>query len=401
MPLAGRGPRKEDVVARGALADADAEGAAILRSVRVDDEAAGCFVEVVGELHRQAVVVGVAVPLEPELDRDRGLAGEVERGRDGVVDAVEAHRRIGVAFEAAGHAEGRPAGGGRRARALAVGKGRTAGLSHAPVVEQGGGAEHRLRVGGRPFAAGAARFFFAATASFFFAAFTGAAFRAAFAAAGGDDGVVVVGDRGRAEGAPVDRDLVEVACAEEAVGRARHEVEGRVGEVATAGAAVELFVGDRFAVDVGDDLLGGRRRGVEHEGVVVPFAGAGPFEVDVVAGVAAADADAEGCRRTAARWGRPGSRRRFVEVVGELHRQAVVVGVVVPLEPEFDRHRVGAGEVDRGFGGVVDAVEFRRPVGVVRRRRRGRPGSSSPKAVAGLEPALSAKVVPEVSPMRQ
>ena len=50
---------------------ADAERAAVLRRVRVDEEAAGVLVEVRCELHREAVVVGVGVPLEPELDRQR------------------------------------------------------------------------------------------------------------------------------------------------------------------------------------------------------------------------------------------------------------------------------------------------------------------------------------------
>ena len=263
VPLAGRGPGEEGGVARGAAADADREAA--VAAVRVDQEATGGFVEVVGELHCQRVVVGIAVPLEPELDRDRGLACEVHSGAGGVVDAVEAGGLVGVFADRSRDAERRFTGDRGRAGPDAVGEDRAGALAQAPVIVEAGGAEHGVRVSRRR-----AGFFF----GFFFFF---------FAAAFGHDAFEVVFNGGRREGAAEDGDLVEFTGSEEAGAGARHQVERRVGEAARPGAAVELGVGDRFAVYVRGDLLGRRCVGVEHEGVVVPLAGRGPGEEDVVA----------------------------------------------------------------------------------------------------------------------
>ncbi len=56
--------------------------------------------------------------------------------------------------------------------------------------------------------------------------------------------------------AVVDREFVQRAGAEQRAAVARHQVEGRVGEVALAGAGALLLVADRLAVDVGGDLAG-------------------------------------------------------------------------------------------------------------------------------------------------
>ena len=69
MPGARARPGEEHVVARIAAPEADAEGVAELRRVRIDDEPAVVRVEVRSELHREVVVVAVGVPLQPELDR--------------------------------------------------------------------------------------------------------------------------------------------------------------------------------------------------------------------------------------------------------------------------------------------------------------------------------------------
>ena len=180
----------------------------------------------------------------------------------------------------------------------------------------------------------------------------------------GAEAGLVLGDLGRGQGAPVDRQVVEDTAREQLLAAARHQVEHRVGEGAGARAFRGLGVGDRFAVDVGHDLLCRRGGGVEHDRVVMPGAGAGPFEEDVVAGVGVADADAE----FAARLRRVGVDDEaafvLVEVVGQLQGERVVVGVGIGVEPELDGDRAQSREVDGGAGGVVDTVEANGFVGV-------------------------------------
>ncbi len=131
---------EEDAVARTGPADADAEGAAELARVRVDQEAAVVFVEVRGELHRERVVVGVGVPFQPELDRQLVRPREVQRDRAGIARSVEADRGRRVFGDSTGLAE-RPADDRPVARALAVGDRRAFGFTERVVVDQAGGSE--------------------------------------------------------------------------------------------------------------------------------------------------------------------------------------------------------------------------------------------------------------------
>ena len=191
----------------------------------------------------------------------------------------------------------------------------------------------------------------------------------------GPVGVELLLDRGRAQFTAVDRQVVDRAAAEQRVAPAREEIQRGVGERAGAFAAALLLVAHRHTIDVGDDLGGGGRFGVEHEGVVVPHAGGGAREEDGVARAARADADAEGAAVLARVGVDDEAAEVFVVVGGELHRQGVVVAVGVPLQPELhgdraltrefqrdlairsgltlDRVAV-AGEFGGGFGGAVD-----------------------------------------------
>src|SRR5436305_4458834 len=133
-------------VLRGAAADLFSESTAEPESYTLSLHAALPIFEVVGELHRQAVVVGVVVPLEPELDRHRVGAGEVDRGFGGVVDTVEFRRAVGIVGDASRNPEGRFPKGGGGAGPGAVGEAGAGGLSHAPVVRETGGGEDRVAV---------------------------------------------------------------------------------------------------------------------------------------------------------------------------------------------------------------------------------------------------------------
>ena len=77
VPFAGGGTFEEDGVDGGAAS----EGGGEVRAgggVGVDEEPAGVFVEVGGELQCEVVVGAVGTPLHPELDRELVGAGEVD-----------------------------------------------------------------------------------------------------------------------------------------------------------------------------------------------------------------------------------------------------------------------------------------------------------------------------------
>ena len=77
-----------------------------------------------------------AVPLQPELDRDRARAREVHGSARGACDAVEVRRAVGIERWASGHAVGDVAGGRGVRGALRVGERRAARLVHPPVVDE-------------------------------------------------------------------------------------------------------------------------------------------------------------------------------------------------------------------------------------------------------------------------
>ena len=132
---------------------------------------------------------------------------------------------------------------------------------------------------------------------------------------------------------------------------------------------------------------------------MVPLAGRGTGEVGGVERAVATEAD----RELAAFLGRIRVDQEatvvFMVVARELHRDVVVVRKR-PFEPELNSDLVGCGEVQARRRRAVQAVESAAVFGSPTTPP-STPKVTPPDAVAGLAPALSAKIGPLASPILQ